>query len=147
MQYTPNQVKDAVAGYGGADKVQVQKMVQARLELTSRRKPADAADAAALALCHLAHGATRAGVSPARSRLVADDRLAARQVLERDLAGRVLIEVAGVGYRRHVSPRARWPSSSRRRRGFLYVHHHIREDAQTALRLPHRATSGRPSRR
>jgi crossover junction endodeoxyribonuclease RuvC len=54
IQYTPNQVKDAVAGWGGADKAQVQKMVQVRLELKSPPKPADAADAAALALCHLA---------------------------------------------------------------------------------------------
>ncbi len=54
IQYTPNQVKDAVAGWGGADKLQVQKMVQARLGLTVLPKPADAADAAALALCHLA---------------------------------------------------------------------------------------------
>jgi crossover junction endodeoxyribonuclease RuvC len=54
IQYTPNQVKDAVAGWGGADKAQVQRMVQARLGLASLPKPADAADAAALALCHLA---------------------------------------------------------------------------------------------
>lgn len=54
IQYTPNQVKDAVAGWGGADKAQVQKMVQVRLKLKSLPKPADAADAAALALCHLA---------------------------------------------------------------------------------------------
>ena len=54
VQYTPNQVKNAVAGYGGADKMQVQKMVQARLKLTKLPQPADAADAAALALCHLA---------------------------------------------------------------------------------------------
>ena len=54
VQYTPNQVKDAVAGYGGADKLQVQKMVQARLKLTKLPQPSDAADAAALALCHLA---------------------------------------------------------------------------------------------
>ena len=54
IQYTPNQVKDAVAGWGGADKVQVQKMVQSRLGLSALPKPADAADAAALALCHLA---------------------------------------------------------------------------------------------
>jgi len=54
IQYTPNQVKDAVAGWGGADKAQVQKMVQARLGLSVLPKPADAADAAALALCHLA---------------------------------------------------------------------------------------------
>jgi crossover junction endodeoxyribonuclease RuvC len=54
VQYTPNQVKDAVAGWGGADKLQVQKMVQARLHLSALPQPADAADAAALALCHLA---------------------------------------------------------------------------------------------
>ncbi len=54
VQYTPNEVKDAVAGYGGADKEQVAKMVQARLKLSRPPKPADAADAAALALCHLA---------------------------------------------------------------------------------------------
>ena len=54
-QYTPNEVKNTVAGFGGASKQQVQKMVQARLKLTQLPKPADAADAAALALCHLAH--------------------------------------------------------------------------------------------
>lgn len=53
-QYSPNQVKDIVAGWGGADKAQVQKMVQMRLGLATPPKPADAADAAALALCHLA---------------------------------------------------------------------------------------------
>ena len=53
-QYTPNQVKDAVAGWGGAPKEQVQKMVQVRLRLTAPPRPPDAADAAALALCHLA---------------------------------------------------------------------------------------------
>lgn len=53
-QYTPSQVKDAVAGWGGADKSQVQKMVQQRLGLTALPKPADAADAAAIALCHCA---------------------------------------------------------------------------------------------
>jgi crossover junction endodeoxyribonuclease RuvC len=52
-QYTPNQVKSSVAGWGGADKAQVQRMVQVRLGLSSPPRPADAADAAALALCHL----------------------------------------------------------------------------------------------
>jgi crossover junction endodeoxyribonuclease RuvC len=53
IQYTPNQVKDAIAGWGGAGKEQVQKMVQARLGLSRLPRPADAADAAALALTHL----------------------------------------------------------------------------------------------
>lgn len=55
VQYTPNEVKQAVAGWGGADKAQVARMVQARLGLAAPPTPADAADAAALALCHLAH--------------------------------------------------------------------------------------------
>lgn len=54
VQYTPNEVKSTVAGSGSAGKQQVQKMVQARLKLSQLPKPADAADAAALALCHLA---------------------------------------------------------------------------------------------
>lgn len=53
-QYTPSQVKDSVAGWGGADKSQVQRMVQQRLGLSTLPKPADAADAAAIALCHAA---------------------------------------------------------------------------------------------
>jgi crossover junction endodeoxyribonuclease RuvC len=53
-QYTPNQVKSAVAGWGGAGKEQEQNMVQARLGLATVPEPPDAADAAALALCHLA---------------------------------------------------------------------------------------------
>jgi len=64
-QYTPNQVKDAVAGYGAAPKEQVQKMVQARLRLATPPRPPDAADAAALALCHLATAPMRARVAAA----------------------------------------------------------------------------------
>jgi len=54
VQYSPNQVKQAVAGDGAADKGQVQRMVQALLGLPAPPRPPDAADAAALALCHLA---------------------------------------------------------------------------------------------
>lgn len=74
VQYTPNQVKDAVAGWGGAGKEQVQKMVQARLGLARRPQPADAADAAALALCHLASAPMRRSVAAA-VRLAAADRV------------------------------------------------------------------------
>lgn len=51
-QYTPSQVKSSVAGWGGATKDQVGRMVQQRLGLSSIPQPADAADAAAIALCH-----------------------------------------------------------------------------------------------
>lgn len=57
VEYSPNQVKDAVAGYGSADKVQVQEMVQVLLELDAPPRPADAADAAAIALTYLAFNA------------------------------------------------------------------------------------------
>lgn len=67
VQYTPNQVKDAVAGYGGANKAQVQKMVQSRLRLASVPEPPDAADAAALAICHHAHSPLRARIAQART--------------------------------------------------------------------------------
>ena len=59
VQYTPNQVKNSVAGWGGADKAQVQKMVQVRLGFSAPPRPADAADAAALALCHLSSAPLR----------------------------------------------------------------------------------------
>lgn len=52
-EYTPMEVKQAVAGYGGADKNQVQQMVRALLNLERIPKPDDAADALAIAICHL----------------------------------------------------------------------------------------------
>ena len=54
VQYTANEVKQAVAGYGAAPKEQVQRMVQSLLGLADRPSPPDAADALALALCHQA---------------------------------------------------------------------------------------------
>jgi len=53
FEYTPNEVKQAVAGYGSADKKQVQDMVRALLQLDSIPKPDDAADALAIAITHL----------------------------------------------------------------------------------------------
>lgn len=64
-QYTPNEVKMSIAGYGGADKQQVQRMVQQRLGLSAPPQPADAADAAALALCYLASSPLTAAVNAA----------------------------------------------------------------------------------
>jgi crossover junction endodeoxyribonuclease RuvC len=53
-EYTPNEVKQAVAGYGSADKKQMQEMVRVLLSLPAIPKPDDAADALAIAICHLA---------------------------------------------------------------------------------------------
>jgi crossover junction endodeoxyribonuclease RuvC len=54
VQYTANEVKSSVTGYGAATKEQVQRMVQTLLGLAVRPSPPDVADALALALCHLA---------------------------------------------------------------------------------------------
>lgn len=56
-EYTPLQVKQAVVGYGRAEKHQVQDMVKMMLNLKSVPKPDDVADALAIAICH-AHSAT-----------------------------------------------------------------------------------------
>ncbi|HEY5983374.1 MAG TPA: crossover junction endodeoxyribonuclease RuvC [Anaerolineales bacterium] len=52
-EYTPNEVKQAVAGYGKADKRQVQEMVRTLLGLPEIPRPDDAADALAIAITHL----------------------------------------------------------------------------------------------
>lgn len=52
-EYTPNEVKQAVAGYGNADKRQVQEMVRTLLGLPEIPRPDDAADALAIAITHL----------------------------------------------------------------------------------------------
>lgn len=57
VTYTPSEVKAAVTGSGRADKAQVGAMVTKVLKLTAPPKPADAADALALAICHLWRGA------------------------------------------------------------------------------------------
>jgi len=67
VQYTPNEVKQAVAGYGSATKEQVQRMVQSLLGLAEVPRPPDAADALALALCHMA-------MAPLKARLKAAPR-------------------------------------------------------------------------
>lgn len=52
FEYTPLQVKQAVAGYGRAEKQQVQQMVKMILNLEKIPKPDDTADALAIAICH-----------------------------------------------------------------------------------------------
>jgi crossover junction endodeoxyribonuclease RuvC len=53
VQYTSNEVKQALVGYGSATKEQVQRMVAAVLGLAAPPSPPDAADALALAVCHM----------------------------------------------------------------------------------------------
>ena len=51
-EYTPNQIKQALTGYGKADKGQMQRVVASHLRLPAPPRPDDAADALAVALCH-----------------------------------------------------------------------------------------------
>ena len=81
--HTPSEVKAAVSGNGNADKAQVTAMITRLLQLPERPKPADAADALALALCHLWRSPMQAGCAgaPAASsgvRRMAPDMTSAR---------------------------------------------------------------------
>ena len=100
-QYSANEVKQALVGYGSATKDQVQRMVASVLGLPTPPSPPDAADALALAVCHL-HSA---GLRPRRRRCgreIGRERVIGS--LRGTLAARlgeaeVLVEVGGVGYR------------------------------------------------
>ena len=61
FEYTPLQVKQAIVGYGRAEKRQVMAMVTAFLSLKEPPKPDDTADALAIAVCHAHSGASRLG--------------------------------------------------------------------------------------
>ena len=67
QMYTPSEVKAAVTGSGQADKAQITAMVTRLLRLVPPR-PADAADALALAICHVWRGGTRSKIWPRRRR-------------------------------------------------------------------------------
>jgi crossover junction endodeoxyribonuclease RuvC len=59
VAYAPLAIKSAVTGYGRAEKAQVQTMVARLLHLPELPQPADAADALAIAICHIHTAATR----------------------------------------------------------------------------------------
>jgi crossover junction endodeoxyribonuclease RuvC len=67
--YTPSEVKAAVTGSGQADKAQVTAMVMRLLRLAAPPRPADAADALALAICHVWRGGAQAKLAAARIRV------------------------------------------------------------------------------
>jgi len=76
--YSPREVKACVAGYGHADKRQMQLMVRALLSMAETPEPADAADALAIALCHLQaeQARLRYGLPDAKSLSAAKSRVA-----------------------------------------------------------------------
>ncbi len=74
QMYTPSEVKAAVTGSGQANKAQVTAMVSRLLKLDAPPRPADAADALALAICHVWRGGTRAKIAAAAARGVGPGR-------------------------------------------------------------------------
>ena len=79
--YSPNEVKQTVAGDGAADKDAVARMVVVQLRLDAPPRPVDVTDALAVAITHLAHARgprAAAGATPARARLDAATREARR---------------------------------------------------------------------
>jgi crossover junction endodeoxyribonuclease RuvC len=69
--YSPREVKASVAGYGHADKHQMQLMVRALLGMSETPEPSDAADALAVALCHIQASQFRARLGNGTSRITA----------------------------------------------------------------------------
>ncbi|GAA1319760.1 crossover junction endodeoxyribonuclease RuvC [Leucobacter albus] len=96
--YTPNEVKASVTGYGAADKAQVTNMVTRLLGLAAPPKPADAADALALAIVHAWH--LGRGGAPDRQ------RAAAVRGAGETPAQRAWREAESKGGRRRSGPRA-----------------------------------------
>ena len=118
--HTPSEVKAAVTGNGRADKAQVTAMVTRILGLAVAPRPADAADALALAICHLWRGAA---TGPACSAAVAAAARRGGRAMIASVRGVVLlvgldsavVEVGGVGLLVHTTPGTRRRPAPRRR--------------------------------
>ena len=121
-EYPPATVKQAVCGYGRADKAQVGAMVTAILRLPeppgSTTPPTRSPSRSATP-------------RPRRSSLPEprDDRAPARTGRSRATADSIVLDVGGVGYRLHATPRAIQQGGRRARRSTLETHLHVREDA------------------
>jgi crossover junction endodeoxyribonuclease RuvC len=76
-EYAPRLIKQTVAGYGNAEKRQVQEMVRVLLSLTSVPEPHDAADALAVAICHFHHAGISRRLVAAEARVKSSSTVAA----------------------------------------------------------------------
>ena len=153
FEYTPAEIKRAVVGYGRAEKAQVQQMVKLLLGLSAVPSPHDAADALAVAICHVhsqpparavaprqpgraaAQPARRAGgpiglraersASQARTIVIAHLR---GTILEKH-PNRIVIDVNGVGYDVFVPLSTFYGLGDPGTAVALRIHTHVREDA------------------
>jgi crossover junction endodeoxyribonuclease RuvC len=90
--HTPSEVKAAVTGNGRADKAQVAAMVTRLLRLADAPRPADAADALALAICHIWRGGAQARLAAAQ----AQGQAARQQALKQAAAKQAALERSGL---------------------------------------------------
>ena len=151
VQYSPNEVKLAVAGDGAAGKEEVQAMVHAAAAAARGSPPARRPTRCALALCHWWRApsapSTRPRSSPTTSSARAIAAAVARRcpmigslrgtVLERTATGEVLLEVGGVGYRVLV-PTGAMAALTPASPAFVFTHLHVREEAMTLYAFPTR---------
>ena len=82
--YSPREIKCSVSGYGNAGKEQVQHMIRALLGLTETPEPADAADALAVALCHIQAAQARRQMASGFARGLPAGRHAAARMRHRE---------------------------------------------------------------
>ena len=141
--HTPSEVKAAVTGSGRADKAQVGAMVTRLLRLDAPPKPADAADALALAICHIWRGGAQARIdaaagrgAPDRHRRQSDDRLRPGPGRRRRPRLSAVLEVGGVGLELHVHARAPWPRCAPAAPATLPTSMVVREDSLTLFGFP-----------
>jgi len=127
-EYSPAQIKQHVADYGASSKEQIQQMVKLLLELDEVPQPDDAADALAVAICHLRQ---------TRLEKIADENIQGRSAVIASLKGVIeyvstdyaVIDVGGIGFRIFA------PTSTLSSLGMpgekihIYTHTHVREDA------------------
>jgi crossover junction endodeoxyribonuclease RuvC len=78
-EYSPRLVKQTVVGYGAAEKHQIQEMVRILLKLPTIPEPHDAADAIAIAICHLHHAATSQRILAAQAGIKSSSRAVANR--------------------------------------------------------------------
>ena len=141
VEYTPAEIKRAVVGYGRAEKHQVQQMMKLMLGLTALPSPHDAADALAVAICHV-HSHV---VGPRRQRRCAAAREGATswrhyrpativiahlrgRLLEKQ-PNRIVVDVDGVGYDVSVPLSTFYGLGEAGSEIALRIHTHVREDA------------------
>ncbi len=133
FEYTPQQVKMAVVGYGKATKQQVMEMVRVLLGLSELPRPDHAADALGVAICHANTMGIRERISAATAGKQETRTRALIERLQGEIlakgAERVVLGVSGVGFLLDVSAVTLRDTPGQGEQGTLFTHLHVRDDA------------------